>query len=106
MTFKSLDLQMSIPRTPEASAIQAQQLQKQVAEQQQLATAAEKQTEMKRHRNTGVEETAGQTIKDRQGRQQPGGQGGRRGRGLQADAHAAKPESNHPYKGKHIDLTY
>ena len=106
MTFKSIDLQMSIPRTPEASGIHAQQLHKPIAEQQMLAMAAEKRTERLRRRNTGVDETEGQTIGDRQGKQQPGGQEHRRDKRRQAGAQAAPPAGNHPYKGKHIDLTY
>ena len=104
MTFKSLDLQMSIPRTPDASGIHSQLLQRPVAEQHMLASNASKETEQLRHKNTEVEEAGGQKIRDE--RQQ--GSNGQRGGGRQGkggdEPDSAQP-SIHPYKGKHIDIS-
>jgi len=104
MTFKSLDLQMSIPRTPEASGLHGQQLHRPVAEQQMLANHTAKETEERRHKNAEVEETGGQKIRDER---QPGSgrQQGQRRQGKQdADPVQAQP-GIHPYKGKHIDIS-
>jgi len=107
MSFKSLDLQVSIPRTPDASSMQSQQMLRQAADQTKLAAASAEQTIELRHRNTEVEESSGQTIRDREGRRQNGQQKGRgQGeRGTHGGARAREPGSAHPYKGKHIDIT-
>jgi hypothetical protein len=107
VSYKSIDLQMSIPRTPEASGIHGQQLHKPLADQNQLAHAASEQTVELRHRNTGLTETTGQTIRDK--RKRSDGQSPKRGKSSvdtkQEDAHSAELGAAHPFKGKHIDVS-
>ncbi len=105
MTFKSIDLQMSIPRTPEASGIHGHMQHRPQAEQQLLGNMAAKETEKLRHKNTEVEESTGQKIRDDRQRDSNGQHDERRhGKGHEEQA-AAQP-SIHPYKGKHIDITF
>jgi len=104
MTFKSIDLQMSIPRTPEASGIHGQLLHRPVAEQQLLANNAAKETEELRHKNAEVEETGGQKIRDDR-EQSSSRQQGQKRHGKPDDDPANAQPSIHPYKGKHIDIS-
>lgn len=104
MTFKPLDLQMSIPRTPDASAYHAGQMAKQTVEQQALAQAAEKQTERNRQRSTNVEETEKGNIRDGEEKQQDGRQQNGSKRDTEEETKRSAPA--HPYKGKHIDISF
>lgn len=106
MAFKSLDLQLSIPRTQDAGTLQGQMQHKPVADQQKLADDEAKRTELLRQRNTGTEEAAGTAIRNGQER----GKGGRGKQGgqqpaAQTAADAKDSVGNHPYKGKHIDIS-
>ncbi|CAM4242987.1 hypothetical protein [Paenibacillus tarimensis] len=105
MTFKSIDLQMSIPRTQEASGYHGQQLQRSANEQAMLAGDSHKQAVKERQMSTGIEETSGQTIRDREPGKQGGGQSKERRKDTKAGAEAA-PAKEHPYKGKHIDISF
>ena len=54
MTFKPLDLQISVPRTQEYGGMHQQALQRPIAEQTMLASQSAKQTEELRRQNTGI----------------------------------------------------
>ncbi|XEC97136.1 hypothetical protein AB6A23_11635 [Paenibacillus tarimensis] len=103
MSYQSIDLQMSIPRTPEASGVQSQIIHKPVAEQHKLADDASKQTEIVRHKNTNVEEASGLNVQDGQGRSH--GRHSSKKRERKRKPEQAQQLSAHPYKGKHIDLS-
>ncbi|PZD93348.1 hypothetical protein DNH61_22175 [Paenibacillus sambharensis] len=105
MTFKSIDLQMSIPRTQEASGIHSQQLQRAANEQAMLAGDSQKQAVKERQMSTGIEEATGQTIRDREAGKQGGGQSRERRKDSKS-AEEAAPAKEHPYKGKHIDISF
>jgi hypothetical protein len=107
MSFKSIDLQMSIPRTPEASGYHGQQLHKPVTDQNRLANVASDQTVELRHKSTGLQETTGQTIRDRQkeNESQLSGQAKRPDREEEGAEEEESVPQQHPYKGKHIDIS-
>jgi len=108
MPYRSIDLQVSIPRTPEASAIQHQALQKSIVDQNQLATDAVKEAEQQRRQNQAVEQSAALNIHD-QG--QRGGESSqneqRRKQEEQSEEETShvRQNSQHPFKGKHIDIS-
>jgi hypothetical protein len=106
MTFKPLDLQMSVPRTQEFSAQHGQALHKPVADQTALADQSAKHTEQLRRQNTAVEHTTGQQIRGDQERNQEK-QGHSPGKKQQEDAESgqsAEAAPVHPFKGHHLDI--
>lgn len=106
MPFKPIDLQHSIPRTPELSSHQAQQNQRPVVEQTRLEDVQVKQTELARGKNSGVEQTIGLNIRQDQGGNNGGGDSQKRKR--QTDQQNASDEEKppaHPYKGHYVDIS-
>ncbi|MUT66381.1 hypothetical protein [Paenibacillus sp. NEAU-GSW1] len=105
MPFKPIDLQLSIPRTPELSSHQGQQNVRPIVEQTRLEEVQIKQTELARGKNADVEHTTGLNIRQDQDSQN-GGDGQKRKR--QPDQHNVSDEEKppaHPYKGHHVDIS-
>ncbi|MGO4543903.1 hypothetical protein AB4Z29_03830 [Paenibacillus sp. 2TAB23] len=106
MTFKSIDLQMSIPRTQEFSGMHGQALHKPVADQNTLAAQTTKQTELLRGKNTAVEQSNGAHIRnDQDGEQGSSYQNAKRERkesGLDHEEQEHPPA--HPFKGHRLDI--
>ncbi|AZN40880.1 hypothetical protein [Paenibacillus albus] len=108
MPFKPIDFQMSIPRTPDQGTQQNQLNHRAHADQARLEHDTSKQTELARTRNTAVEQSSEPQINNKhqrdtrspskqkkQQRQAEGSEGSDQG----------PDESQHPYKGKHIDIS-
>jgi hypothetical protein len=107
MTFQPIDQQISVHRTPEQGASQAQATGRLVAEQQMLAGQAAEETERQRSKNTPAEPSAEPHIG--RGHERNGGtpdrrQAGKKTKRTEQDGKAGA-QAVHPYKGKHIDLT-
>lgn len=106
MTFKSIDLQMSIPRTQEFSGMQSQANHKPVADQNTLADQTAKHTEQLRSKNTNIEQTTGLHVRS----EQDGHQGNayrNTNRKRQEDETIEKTQEQapaHPFKGHHLDI--
>ncbi|WP_308639271.1 hypothetical protein [Paenibacillus silvisoli] len=110
MPFKPIDFQMSVPRTPDNSSQQQQLNQRPIVEQTRLEHDSIKQTELQRSRNTAVEQSADNKIKDNRQRDSQGQGHSSRKKKEDDDAGAGGAESaqgqqKHPYKGKHIDIS-
>ncbi|MFF2888102.1 hypothetical protein [Paenibacillus sp. NPDC057967] len=106
MTFKPLDLQMSVPRTQEFSGMQQQAAQRPLAEQNMLANQASKQTEELRNQNTAVEQSSKPQVRaDQDGANDGGYKRGTRKKadGTDEELPADEP-AVHPYKGHHLDI--
>ncbi|OBZ16905.1 MULTISPECIES: hypothetical protein [Bacillales] len=106
MTFKSMDLQMSVPRTQEFSGMHGQAIHKPVADQNMLAAQTTKDTELARGKNSAVEQTNGLNVRsEKDGRQEDANQQGRRKR---SEIGAAESEQEHPpthpFKGHRLDI--
>lgn len=101
MTYRSLDLQISIPRTPEAGGLQSQMMNRPMIEQQKLADESLKTTEQLRQKSSEVEETLETAIRDDQQGQSSGEQDRQ---GAETDAEKEVP-APHPFKGRHIDIS-
>ncbi|MFD0711299.1 hypothetical protein [Paenibacillus sp. GCM10027626] len=107
MPYHSIDLQASIPRTPEAGALHNQALQKPVADQTKMAADAAKETELKRSQNEAVEKSSELNIRERP-HQEGRSRNQERKRASRDNADGSTPEQHnctHPYKGKHIDIS-
>ncbi|MBW7454731.1 hypothetical protein ACFOLF_04550 [Paenibacillus sepulcri] len=109
MTYRSIDLQVSIPRTQEKGNLQNQLNQKPVIDQTRLEGDSVKQTEQLRSKNSEIEQSVKMSIKDQP---QQGNHSKRKRRGNAGDGsiqeeagHSEQAAHNHPYKGKHIDIS-
>ncbi|OPA77621.1 hypothetical protein BVG16_14340 [Paenibacillus selenitireducens] len=104
MGLRPIEMQMSIPRTQDASSVQHQAQQKPLLDQTQLAGQASKTIEELRTKNTQVDETVQLPIHNHQkGKQQSSDR-----RHQHKSKEGSSEESEvpiHPYKGHRIDLT-
>jgi len=107
VSYKSIDLQTSIPRVAEIAPIQHHQQTKSAMEQAMLAGQAVKTAEQQAQRKTKAEPSSHRSISERepkQGRQR--GNDASRQRKSGDGAGSEQPEAPlHPYKGHHIDLS-
>ncbi|WP_322903953.1 hypothetical protein [Paenibacillus campi] len=102
MGLRAVELQIAVPRTSEASRVQQEHLVRPSIEQSMLADRTSEETERMRTRSANVKESASGLIYDgHPGEQHAPGQ-----------HHEQQPEdqhktpAEHPYKGKHIDLSF
>lgn len=103
MGLKPIELQVAIPRTGEAGAIQNQLLQKPIHDQAMLATAAAKQMEEMRKKSQEVNETEAGLKADKDG--QSDSKGHRQSASSKNNKEQSTATVEHPFKGHHIDLS-
>jgi hypothetical protein len=104
VSYKSIDLQTSLPRAAELSPLVQHQQHRSAAEQGMLAQQTVKSAEQNAQRMTKTESALKGAITDRQ----PGGGGGRQPSRRKTPPGGTDEEetgrSEHPFKGKHIDF--
>lgn len=106
MSYKSIDIQTSLPRTVELTPLAQHQQQRPNIEQAALAQQTIKTAEHESKRSQKTESSAKGTIKDRGAREQ-GRQSGTGKKTQEEDQPSdpiSIPPSKHPFKGKHIDF--
>ncbi|MBB6019373.1 hypothetical protein HNR77_000430 [Paenibacillus sp. JGP012] len=103
MSFKAVELQIAVPRTSEAGRYQSEAQQRPVTDQNLLADQMNKEANEARQRSEAMAETAHTSVRDGHagGGKHHSGSGGHDGT---EDQENIKP-AEHPYKGKHIDLS-
>jgi hypothetical protein len=104
MSYKSIDLQTSIPRSAELSPLQHHQQQRPATEQSLLGKQAVQEAELQAKRSPKTAESTGHGgITERQPRKR-----NNQSSQLKKQRHGQAPEdtasAKHPYKGKHIDF--
>ena len=106
MSYKSIDIQTSLPRTVELTPLAQHQQQRPVIEQAALAQQLLKTAEQESKRSQKTESSAKGTIKDRGARERgkSSGTAKKQNEDDQASETKSIPPSNHPFKGKHIDF--
>ncbi|WP_138751562.1 hypothetical protein [Paenibacillus sinopodophylli] len=105
MTFKTIDLQMSVPRTQEFSGQHGQAIHKPVADQNALAAQTTKETELLRGKNTAVEQSNGAHIHSEEDSQGNAYQKAKQKRLKQnSDQEEQEHPPVHPYKGHRLDI--
>jgi hypothetical protein len=106
MSLKGVEMQIAIPRTSEATAIQNHLNHKPTHDQAALAQQWIKHQDQQRNKSTEVDASAFLNVKEDgkgEGRARSGMQQRRKGK---ADEEKRLPvEPGHPYKGKHIDIS-
>ena len=105
MSLKPVELQFAIHKNDQAGLKQHQLMQKPVQDQAVLSDAADKNTVKERQVSGKTEETERAAIKDDGSRRQEGRSGKRREAEAASDDKKAPPAGEHPYKGRHIDLS-
>lgn len=108
MSFKAIDLQFAVHKNDEAGIKQNQLMQKPRQDEALLENQAATATNKDRSRSSKLEESARTDIKDRREHKHANSKNKKR-------EHASEPassvssiteqQSNHPYKGHHIDLS-
>ena len=104
MSYQSIDLQAALPRTAEMSPLAQQQQNKGMTEQAMLAQHGLKDAERQARRMAQTEQSAKSEISDREHRDNERQQGQRKRHAGEEEQHR-ESRSEHPFKGKHIDLT-
>ncbi|MFC5401964.1 hypothetical protein [Cohnella soli] len=104
MSYKSIDLQASLPRAMEMSPLQQQQQLRSATEQSMLGQQAAKAAEHDAHRSVKAESASNETISDRQPHERDRRQLSKSNK-KNGDNEAVEPKAaEHPFKGKHIDF--
>lgn len=103
MSFKAVELQIAVPRTSEAGRYQSEYQQRPVTDQNLLAVQTAKEAEEARQRSEAMEETAHTGVRDGQSSNGEH-EGGTREQETIQMSEQVKP-AEHPYKGKHVDLS-
>jgi len=103
VSYKPLDLQVSMPRSIEMTTLQHQQQQRSVTEQSLMGQQAQKTAEQNASRSAKAESASGGTISEKEPRHRDRGRQSSSGKKQEASEGESKlPE--HPFKGKHIDF--
>lgn len=102
MSMKSVEMQIAVPRTHEASKVHNEFQQRPMNDQNLLAGEQTKNSRAEAQRSTEVSETAETAVRDGGGRQSPDKQQD----GETAEAGEKTEQlAEHPYKGKNFDVT-
>lgn len=104
MNLKPIEMQIALPRTADAGAVQQQHNQKPMHDQAQAMGQAVKQADDNRKRAAKTEDPEQASIRDEQQRSK-GQQQGRREKQASQPAGDEKADPDHPYKGRHIDFS-
>jgi hypothetical protein len=109
MTLRAIEMQIALPRTTEAAHVQNQLSQKPVLDQSMLAQENLKQAEQQQKRANEVDKASTMLIKEDDARREQESKrrqgGARKAQGKQASDVTGAKLPDHPYKGRHIDLT-
>jgi len=103
VSMKSVEMQIAIPRTTEASKIQNDIHHRTSQEQQFLAGEQAKENRELRQRSSGVDETANAAVRD-EGKRQPSRQKGS-ARRTSNQGEEEHHDAQHPYKGHRLDVS-
>ncbi|WP_240480034.1 hypothetical protein [Paenibacillus fonticola] len=104
--MKSVELQIAVPRTSEAGRIQQDQQQRPLSDQSLLAQQNLKTSELERKRSSGLEQSAHNKAVKREGSASSDRQQEQPESGEQQEERDKDQPAEHPYKGKHIDLSF
>lgn len=104
MSYKSIDLQTSLPRAAEMSPLQHQQQQRSATEQSLLGQQAIKAAEHEAKISNKTESASNSTISERQPRDRNKQPSIRNKKQPNEQETVENHPSDHPYKGKFIDF--
>ncbi|WP_046215386.1 hypothetical protein [Paenibacillus wulumuqiensis] len=102
MGMRAVELQIAVPRTSDAGKIQQEHLIRPALDQAMLADQLNEQADRMRTKSDGVKESSSASIHDGH----PGEQHASGRQHEQEEAIQEPTPAEHPYKGKHIDLSF
>jgi len=107
MNMKPVEMQIAVPRTTDASAIQQQMQQRPTTEQFMLNEQAIKHMQAQRQRSEKVDASADGRIRDRESdsNQEHNATSQDHEQNDQKEGKETVQPAVHPYKGKHIDFS-
>ncbi|MDF2721421.1 MAG: hypothetical protein K0Q59_1096 [Paenibacillus sp.] len=106
MSSRSVEMQIAIPRTSEIGSVQNQLMQKPLYDQAALAAKTMQQKQRELQQSTKVDEP--QSAQIRENRSDQGKKAKKSPKTTEDDTkanHTAVSYAEHPYKGRHIDLS-
>lgn len=101
LSLKSVEMQIAVPRTHEASKMHTESQQRPLNDQTLLAGEQIKKDRADANRSTEVSETAETAVRDDGSRQSAGQQE----RGSSESGEPAEQQAEHPYKGRNFDVS-
>jgi len=104
MTFRPVDMQVSMPRSVELTSLQQQQQQRPTIEQGLLGQQAMKTAEQEAARSAKTEAASHGTVSERQPRERKKGYPPSSKKSSQEQSEEENKAPEHPYKGRHIDF--
>jgi hypothetical protein len=104
MSYKSVDLQVSLPRTVELAPIQSLQQQRSANEQAMLGQQSLKTAEHEASRSVKTESASNGTISEREPRGRAHAKSNQKKKAID-QAQDDNQTKVHPFKGKHIDYS-
>jgi len=102
---RPIEMQMSIPRSQDASSVHHQTLHKPFVDQTMLAEQAIRKTEQLRSKNTQVDETVQLPIHEEERRNKQSSERKQKRKSSEGSSEQDTEVPIHPYKGHRIDLT-
>lgn len=105
MNMKAVEMQIAVPRTHEAGRIQQEGQQRPLIDQGLLTAENIKQRELERQRSTGVDESANQNTIKREGNSAGHQHQGESSSEAKQEEQVKEHQAEHPFKGRHIDLS-
>ncbi|WP_018750942.1 hypothetical protein [Paenibacillus sanguinis] len=106
MNMKSVEMQIAVPRTGDAGRVQQDQQHRPILDQSMLSGQTVKNSELERQRSAGVDESAHNLNVRREGNGSGAQEHGEASPGDNDEEGEREHMAEHPYKGKHIDLSW
>jgi Skp family chaperone for outer membrane proteins len=103
LSLKSVEMQVAIPRAYDASKVQDQLHQKPAHQQAELANLTKKEMEDRRKKSTEVSESSYLESSERESEQFIHEKDRRNAKNKQQNS---QQQADHPYKGRHIDISF
>jgi hypothetical protein len=106
MNVRPIEMQIAIPRTPDASQMAHQQMERPVFEQTLAQQQRLKEASEQLQKTAKLDKAEQAVIRDEEREGSPGQQhGGKRRPKEKEPPRNRAGEAQHPYKGRHIDLS-
>lgn len=105
MNMKSVEMQIAVPRTSEAGRIQHEQQQRPLIDQSILAGQNMKASELERKKSQAMEQSAHNKAIKREGNAAADQEQEQAEAEERQEEREKEQTAEHPYKGRHIDLS-
>lgn len=105
MSFRSVEMQIAIPRTSEIGSVQNHLMQKPAYDQALLAAKASQEKERHLRQSVKIDEPSASLIRQRQRGNDGKDREQKKNHNDRSQADTGGEQTLHPYKGRHIDFS-